>query len=53
MDILSQDLLYYDILSSRHKKRFEGEFYQSRSVYEELLALAKRYGQESSLNLIR
>ena len=52
LDILGQDLIYYDILSARHKQRFEGEFYQSRSIYEELLNLAKRYEQENSLQFL-
>jgi hypothetical protein len=52
LEILGQDLIYYDILSNRHKKRFEAEFYQSRSIYEELLNLAKNYGQENILQLM-
>lgn len=49
MEIISQDLQYYEALSPSKKSRFANEFYQSRGIYEELLNLAKAYGQEDLL----
>ena len=43
---LRQDLIYYDALSQRFKSRFSEEFYKSQGIYEELVRLAKDYGQE-------
>ncbi len=44
--ILMQDIRYYQELKPRFKQRFEREYYQSRSLYERLLEIAERYGQE-------
>ncbi len=44
--ILRQDLEYYNSLSPRFKNRFADIFYQSQGIYEELVRLAKKYGQD-------
>ena len=41
--ILEQDLVYYDVLNSRQKERFNNEFYQSRGIYEQLIMLEEKY----------
>lgn len=46
LDIAGQDLIYYNVLSTRKKGRFASEFYQSRGIYDELIRLAEEYGQE-------
>ena len=46
LEILQQDLHYFEVLSTRLKPRFNSEYYQSRGVFDELLNLAKNYGQE-------
>jgi hypothetical protein len=45
--ILMQDIEYYNKLKPRFKNRFSNEYYQSRGIYERLLDLAERYGQET------
>ncbi len=47
--ILMQDIEYYQNLGSRFKRRFEDQYYQSRSLYERLLKIAERYGQEEKI----
>ncbi len=53
VQILQQDLQYYQSLGTRFKKRFENEAYQSQSLYNELVYLADLYKQESVLSQIR
>lgn len=47
--ILQQDLLFYQSLGTRHKRRFENEAFQSQSLYNELIYLADVYRQEEVL----
>ena len=47
--ILQQDLLYYEALSLVQRPRFNNEFYQSRGIFDELLQLARKYGQDKLL----
>ncbi len=51
-DILKQDQVYYDSLSPRFKSRFADEYYRSQGIYEELVRLAKKYGQEDISSLL-
>jgi len=53
VQILQQDIQYYQSLGARFKKRFENEAYQSQSLYNELIYLADLYKQESVLSQIR
>jgi hypothetical protein len=48
-NILLQDINYYENLRPRHKNRFTNEYYQSRGLYERLLNLVEKYGQEEVL----
>lgn len=47
--ILMQDLEYYQNLKPRFRERFTTEYYQSRGLYERLLSLVEKYGQEEIL----
>lgn len=49
MEILQQDLHYFEALSTNLRPRFNNEYFQSRGLFEGLLNLAKKYGQEDLL----
>lgn len=49
LQILQQDLQYFEALNTNMRPRFNNEYYQSRGLFEELIELAKEYGQEDLL----
>ncbi|MCF8381430.1 MAG: DUF2723 domain-containing protein [Bacteroidales bacterium] len=49
IEILQQDLHYYEALKPNQRSRFNNEYYQSRGIFEEMINLARKYGQESLL----
>jgi tetratricopeptide (TPR) repeat protein len=44
--ILQQDMVYYNSLEERFRRRFHNEAIQSQNIYQEMLDLAELYGEE-------